>query len=795
MTLPSGTRLGPYEILAPIGAGGMGEVYRAKDTRLEREVAIKVLPETTADSPLALSRFEREAKVIASLSHPNVLALHDFGHSGGIVYSVMELLDGETLRHRLLQETLASRKVIEVGIAVAEGMAAAHAKGIVHRDLKPENIFLTSDGRVKILDFGLARLEAPGSMTAETSAPTTTPAPPSTEPGTLMGTAGYVSPEQVRGLAADARSDIFSFGCVLYEMVAGRRAFAAPTVGESMAAILRDTPPPPGAAPPGLARVIERCLEKNPDERFQSARDLAFALKESIGGSAVPLAPTPGRRRAKWPLTAAAIILAAVGVFLAVNVWGTRDRLFGRSGGGGKIESLAVLPLDNLSKDPEQEFFADGMTEELITDLAQIRSLRVISRTSVMSYKGTKKRVPDIGRELNVDAVLEGSVQRSGSRVRITAQLVRASTDQHLWAKSYERELRDVLALQSEVAGAIAAEIGVTLTPQERSRLAANKAVNPEAYEAYLKGRYHLFGGNAADSQKSLEDFHRAAEIQPDFALAYAGIADAYNRLGSSAISVLSPKEAFPKSKAAATRALELDPTLAEPYVPLAWSSFVFDRDWTTAESQYQKAIERNPNYSSARRSYAVFLARLGRFDEAIQEAKRGQEIDPLSLEANVNVGLVLHLARRDDDAISWFRRTLDMNPNFLRAHWLLGLTLMQKNRLEEAIAELQKAVELSGGGVVLGSLGYAYAVAGRRAEALEVVDRLETNSKGHYLAPAAVSIVFAGLGDKDQAMSWLERANEERDPWATDIKVQPMFDSLRSDPRFQDLLRRVGLK
>ena len=435
------------------------------------------------------------------------------------------------------------------------------------------------------------------------------------------------------------------------------------------------------------------------------------------------------------------------------------------------------------------------MTEELITDLAQIRSLRVISRTSVMSYKGTKKRVPDIGRELNVDAVLEGSVQRSGSRVRITAQLVRASTDQHLWAKSYERELRDVLALQSEVAGAIAAEIGVTLTPQERSRLAANKAVNPEAYEAYLKGRYHLFGGNAADSQKSLEDFHRAAEIQPDFALAYAGIADAYNRLGSSAISVLSPKEAFPKSKAAATRALELDPTLAEPYVPLAWSSFVFDRDWTTAESQYQKAIERNPNYSSARRSYAVFLARLGRFGEAIQEAKRGQEIDPLSLEANVNVGLVLHLARRDDDAISWFRRTLDMNPNFLRAHWLLGLTLMQKNRLEEAIAELQKAVELSGGGVVLGSLGYAYAVAGRRAEALEVVDRLETSSKGRYLAPAAVSIVFAGLGDKDQAMSWLERANEERDPWATDIKVQPMFDSLRSDPRFQDLLRRVGLK
>jgi TolB-like protein len=646
---------------------------------------------------------------------------------------------------------------------------------------------------VKILDFGLARLEAPGPLTAETSAPTTAPTPASTQAGTVMGTAGYVSPEQVRGHAADARSDIFSFGCVLYEMAAGKRAFAAGTAGESMAAILRDTPAPPGAAP-GLERVIARCLEKNPDERFQSARDLAFALKEGIGGSAVSLAPTPSGRRAKWPL-AAAVVLAAVVAALAMNVAGWRDRLVGRSGRGGKIESIAVLPLDNFSKDPEQEFFADGMTEQLITDLAQIRSLRVISRTSVMAYKGTRKRVPEIGRELSVDAVLEGSVQRSGSRVRITAQLVRAATDEHLWAKSYERDLRDVLALQSEVAGAIAGEIGVALTPQERSRLAARKTVDPEAYEAYLKGRYHLSRGTADGAQKGLEEFQRAAEKQPDFALAYAGIADAYNRLASSIVSATAPGSAFPKSKAAATRAIELDPTLGEPYVPLAWDTFIFDRDWNAAEKLYRKAIDLNPNYPDARRNYGVFLGRMGRFDEAIREVKRGHELDPVSLEANVSVGMILHMARRDDEAIPWFRRALDMDPHFLRAHWGMGLAALGKGRHEEAIAELQEAVELSGGPAVLGSLGYACAVAGRRDRALAIADELKVGARGRYVSPASVAVVYAGLGEKDQAMLWLEKAVEERDPWATDLKTQQMFDSLRSDPRFQSLMRRVGFE
>ena len=798
MTLPTGTRLGPYEILTPLGAGGMGEVYRARDTRLGRDVAIKVLPAELSSDRGRLARFETEAKLVASLSHSNILALHDFGRADGVLYAVTELLEGDSLRQRLSGETLPLRKVIEIGAAVADGLAAAHARGIVHRDLKPDNIFLTFDGQVKILDFGLARTAEILPPEAQTAAPTT-PAP--TEPGTVMGTVGYMSPEQVRGFSADARSDIFAFGCVLYEMVSGRRAFAAATSAETMAAILRDTPEPMSRTRivPGLDHVIARCLEKSPDERFQSARDLAFALKEMSGASSAlrtvpegtPEPPPRTFRRRPWLV--AGFVLAAVVAGLLLFLPAVRHRL--GPAGAGKIESLAVLPLANLSRDPQQEYFADGMTEELITDLSQIGALRVISRTSAMRYKGTQRSVPELARELNVDAVVEGSVLRVGDRVRITAQLIAAATDKHLWASSYERDLRDVLALQGEVARAIAGEIGVRLTPQERLRLTDKKTVNPDAYEAYLKGRYHWLRGTAPDAQKSLDYFQQSVAKQPDYALAYAGIADAYEQMAGSAYGVLSPREAFPKAKVAAMRAVELDSTLAEPYVSLAWSSFVFDRDWTTAENQFQRALRLNPNYPAAHQNYAAFLSEMGRFDEAIREAKRGQELDPLSLRGNFDVGFFLHNARRDDEAIPWFRRVLDMDPTFLRAHWGLGLALVQKRRYDEAIAELHKAVELPGSGPAqLGSLGYAYAVAGRRAEALEIVEKLKERSREHYVPPAAVSIIFSGLGEKDEALTWLEKANEERDPWVASLKVQPMFDSLRSDPRFRDLLHRVGL-
>jgi TolB-like protein/Flp pilus assembly protein TadD len=766
----------------------MGEVYRARDTRLKREVAVKVLPERLSGDREYRARFEREARAVAAISHPNILAIHDLGQEGGLFFLVTELLEGETLREKLVQERLSWRKVLEIGGAIAEGLSAAHGKGIVHRDLKPENVFLTSAGLVKILDFGLARPGAAPSA-AQTAVPTESVA---TAAGTALGTVGYMSPEQVSGRPADARSDIFSLGSLLYEMLTGQRAFNRASPGETMAAILRDQPLEPSRAdrdlPQGLDRVVRRCLEKVPGERFQSASDLSFALKELLGSgtSTSPPAPSVVSRRTVLLLAAAAIVF--LGVVLVL-------RLTGRARGAGRIESLAVLPLANLSGDPQQEYFADGMTEELITNLAQISALRVGSRTSAMRYKGTQKSVPEIGRELEVDALVEGSVLRVGDRVRITAQLIQAPTDKHLWASTYERDLSDVLTLQGEVAKAIAGEIGVRLTPQERSQLADKKTVNPEAYEAYLKGRYHSFRGTAPDAQKSLDYFQQSVAKQPDFAKGYAGIANAYQQMAGSAYGVLSPKEAFPKAKVAAMRAVELDSTLAEPYESLGWSSFVFDRDWTTAENQFQQAVRLNPNYAAAHQSYGTFLSRVGRFDEAIREVKRAQEIDPLSLVGNLDVGLALHWARRDDEAIPLFRRVLDIDPNYLRAHWGLGLALVQKKKYDEAIAELQKAVELSGGGAgQLGSLGYAYGAAGRRAEALGIVEKLKERSRERYVPPATVAIVLSGLGETDQALAWLERANEARDPWATGLKVEPGFDSLRPDPRFQDLMRRVGL-
>ena len=766
----------------------MGEVYRARDTRLERTVAVKVLPERMADDPDALARFEREARAVAALSHPNILAIHDFGQDQELRYAVMELLEGQTLRERLLSERLSWRKGAEIGIAVAEGLSAAHARGIVHRDLKPENIFLTSGGLVKILDFGLARSDAVP-LEPVTSAPTKSSA---TEAGTVLGTLGYMSPEQVSGKPADARSDTFSFGCVLYEMLTGRRAFSGESPGQAMAAILRDQPAeivvPGTQVPEGLNRIVRRCLEKNPGERFQSAGDLSFALKESLGSGLSILEAKRPRISRRTAILLAGAIIALVAIALVF-------RPFGRGAGPILIESLAVLPLANLSGDPQQEYFADGMTEELITALAKVSALRVTSRTSVMRYKSSSKSLTEIAKELGVDAIVEGSVTRSGSQVKITAQLIDASRDKHLWADSFQRDLKDVLALQGEVARAIAGEIGIRLTPEERLRLADKKTVNPEAYEAYLKGQYHLFRRTAADAQKSLEYFQQAVQKQPDYALAYASIAQAYETAAGSAQGALSPREAFPSAKAAALRAIALDPTLGEPYASLAWNSFVFDRDWKTAESQFQRALQLNANFPIAHENYAIFLARMGRFDEAIREMKRSQELDPASLGVNTMMGIALSLARRDDEAIPWFRRVLDMDPSFLRAHFGLGQALVHKKRYDEAISELKKTVELSGGGAAqLGALGYAYAVANRRAEALEVVQKLKEKSREHYVPPAMVAIVFSGLGENDQAMAWLEKAIEEHDPWLTGLKVDPMFDPLRSDPRFLDLVHRVGL-
>ena len=622
-----------------------------------------------------------------------------------------------------------------------------------------------------------------------------------------------MSPEQVRGEELDARSDVFSFGTVLYEMATARQAFAGTTTGvvgagklwESLIfdAILHRAPTAPvrlnPEVPQKLEEIIHKALEKDRELRYQRAAEIGTDLKRlkrgtDSGGHAAPTTsktPVPPR-----PVPAEQVSARGAGLLRAAGPLAsdTRPRAVarrGRKARPGRIKALAVLPLENLSRDPEQEYFADGMTEALITDLAQIGALRVISRTSVMQYKGVRKPLPQIARELNVEAVVEGSVLRSGDRVRITAQLIHAATDQHLWAKSYERDLRDILALQSEVARAIAQEIQIKLTPQERARLASARPVNPEVHEAYLRGVYYFNKFTDEGFRKASDCWRQALEKDPGYALAYAALATYYCALA--AFSAL-PNEAYPRAKAAAMKAVELDDMLAEAHSNLGLTKLHYDLDWSGAEREIQRAMELNPGLAIARHHYIVYLWAMGRLEQALREAKRAQELDPLSAHINADLGWTLFFAGRFDQSIKQFQKVLEFDPNFWMLHWGIGLGHQQKGRFEEAIAELGKAVSLSGGNTrSMASLAYAYAVAGERGKALKIRDQLNELSKRIYVPSFDMAVVYIGLGEKDEAFTWLGRAYEERFGWLIFLRVIPWFDSLRDDPRFQDLVRRMN--
>ncbi|HEY7515076.1 MAG TPA: protein kinase, partial [Vicinamibacteria bacterium] len=554
----------------------------------------------------------------------------------GAPYVVSELLEGQTLREALSKGALPEGKAIEFGVEIANGMAAAHEKGIVHRDLKPENLFVTRDGHVKILDFGLAKLTHPERRSeSPTEAPTFTAV---TDPGVVMGTVGYMSPEQVKGLPADSRSDIFSYGAVLYEMLAGRRAFARGSTAETMSAILRDEPAPlstqPGPSP--LERVVRRCLEKSPEGRFQTARDLAFALRETSGiQTAVSPRPAPSLPKAVTAVGSAVLVLA-IAAAVAMLSKGRREP---GAMDAVRVRSLAVLPLDNHSGDPDQDYFADAMTEALTASLAQIKSVKVISRTSAMQYKGTKKALKEIARELGVDAVVEGSFTRSQDRVRITAQLIRGDTDQHVWAQSFDREMGDVLTLQGEIAGAIAGQIEAELTQDEQSRLARKRPVAAKAYEAYLRGRFFFDEGGEEGLKKAFEQFNKALEIQGDYAAPYAGLANYYAILPF--YSSLSPADVYLKAKAAAEKSVELDSTLPEAHAALAYVRGYFEWDWASADKEFRKALDLRPNFADAHFSYSRFLAASGRSDEAFAEIRRAEELDPLELDLKANTAIL----------------------------------------------------------------------------------------------------------------------------------------------------------
>jgi serine/threonine-protein kinase len=786
MTLIRGVRIGDYEIVGSIGSGGMGEVYHAKDLKLERDVALKVLKEERASDPDRIKRFEKEARAASALNHPNIVTIHDIGMHRSAPYVVMELLEGRTLREILTDGPLATEELLGFATQTADGLAKAHSAGIVHRDLKPENLMVTEDGFVKILDFGLAKL-MPEPAATESEAPTATKW--ETAPGVAMGTVGYMSPEQASGRGVDHRSDQFAFGLILYEMATGHRAFHRETAAQTLAAIIDEEPESISKinpeVPERLQAIVKRCLAKDPKDRYDSTGDLAKDLKSGLEPQFIKY-PT---RRVAVAAALAAILALAVGL----NLERLRDRFFGVSP-SHPIESLAVLPLENLSGDPEQEYFVDGMTDELIAQLAQIRALKVISRTSVMQYKSAKKPLPEIAQELDVDAIVEGTVRRSEGRVRITAQLIEASTDRNLWARSYERDLNDILSLQSEVAGAIVEEIQVNLTPQEKKRLAPGPPVDATAYETYLRGRYHLNRRTEADFWKAIDYFEHATGIAPNYPPAYAGIADAFvllNAYGSVSLSA-----ALPRAKKAASRALEIDEETAEAHTSLAHAKYL-EWDWPGSERSYRRAIEINPGYAQARQWYGILLSTLSRRDEAIAETRRALELDPLSLIVNRALGQRLLEARRYDESIEVATRTLEMDPRFLPALLTLGHAYLQKGKHDEAIETFEKLLEYSGD-VTWGdapTIGYAYAMAGRREDARRISRQLRELSETKHIAPTNIAAIYMALGDKDEAFRLLEAAIEDRTGSRLQrLNVHPCWDPLRSDPRFQNLLRRMNL-
>jgi serine/threonine-protein kinase len=797
-----GDRLGPYTILEFIGRGGMGDVYRARDPRLQRDVAIKVLRAADAD-PDRQRRLLVEARAAGALNHPNILVVYDVGLFKGSPFVVSELLVGETLRQTLARGPIDPARAIDLATQIAQGCAVAHASGIVHRDLKPENLFVTRDGRIKILDFGLARRTqdaAPSNAESQTkiAAPLAatqshvlrSPTPSDqTRAGVVLGTAGYMAPEQVRGERVDHRADIFALGAILYEMVSGRRAFGRPSSHEAMQAVLTDAPEILSAAshgvPDELTVAVARCLEKRPDDRFQSVEDLLPVLAALRGSADSHARIAPPATRPRWRVPAL-IALAAV---LTVAAW---VAFAGRSGADGRsqIKAIAVLPFKTFSKETE-DYVADGMTEALIADLARLDGIRVISHTSSLTYKGTGKKLSSIAGELGVDAVVEGSIARVGDRIQTRAALIDARTDFPVWNQDYEKDFRDLLSLQHEIAGAIADEIRAVVTPELRAWLKAPRPVSPEAQLMYLRGDHFLKKGTEADITRAIEEFTGATKIEAGYAQAYARLADAYTALRSV---YRAPDLVMPQATKAAETALKLDENLADAHVSMGGVYMFYDFDWVRAERAFKRAIQLSPNHAGARDYYALYLAAVGRREEAIREAEEARRLSPLSIVILTDAAFVYYLARDYPRTVSYNRTAIDLDKNFWPAHRDLGLGLEMGRQFPEAIASLETARQLDNNSTVLEMLGGAYASWGKTAEANRILGELTAMADQRYVCPYEVATVYAGLKDTKSTLSWLEKGLEQKAdcmPW---MFADPKLDALHGHPQFQSLLKRIGL-
>jgi eukaryotic-like serine/threonine-protein kinase len=784
-----------YRIISKLGAGGMGEVYLAEDTRLDRKVAIKFLPSNSTSDQQAKKRLIREAQAAAKLDHSNICSIYEVGEEEGRSFIVMQYVEGEPLAKLIERQPLELREALDIAVQMADALAEAHSRGIIHRDIKPQNVMVTARGQIKVLDFGLAKLVQQPQVTESEVATRSL----LTDPGLIIGTVPYMSPEQIRGEALDARSDIFSFGSVLYEMLSGRTPFSAVTAAETISSILTREPTPLVRYAPGLPeelqRIVRKCLAKDKRQRYQSASDLLIDLGNLKRDSearadteaTVRIATQPrssiGRPFVIVALVVAALALSGAGIYLLMEH-------------GRAIDSLAVLPFVNESADADTEYLSDGITESLINSFSQLPNLRVMSRDSVFHYKGQQTTAQGVGRDLKVQAVLTGRVVQRGSNLLISTELVDVRDNSHIWGEQYNRKLTDILAVQAEIAREISEKLRLRLTGEQEKRLVKRYTDNAEAYQLYLKGRYYWNKRTEEGLKKGIEYFNQAIEKEPNYALAYSGLADCHTSLAFSFdVGAVSPRQTIPQAEAAALKALKIDATLAEAHTSLAFIKLLYDWDWPGAEESFKRAIELDPNYPNAHHWYSHYLMAMGRIEESLAESRRALELDPLLLVLNLHLGWHYLYARQYDQAIEQFRKTIEMDPHFQQAHLYLGQAYLGKGMYAEAIGELQTAKALfAGSGEAEAGLGYVYAVSGKRGDALRVLDQLKELSKRRYVSPFFIALIYAGLEDKDQAFAWLEKAYVDRSDLLVYLEMEPKLDSLRPERKFADLVSRVGL-